>query len=53
MAENLKTAHYRNGDLIPVVTDSAAWSGLTSGAACWYNNDSASFDCPYGKLYNW
>jgi uncharacterized protein (TIGR02145 family) len=53
MAENLKTSHYRNGDLIPTETDNGVWSGLTTGATCWYNNDSATYDCPYGKLYNW
>jgi uncharacterized protein (TIGR02145 family) len=53
MAENLKASHYRNGDLIAEITDSATWVGLTSGACCWYNNDSAVYDCPYGKLYNW
>ncbi|MFN5207934.1 MAG: FISUMP domain-containing protein [Bacteroidota bacterium] len=53
MAENLKTAHYRNGDLIPAVSSQSAWLGLSTGAMCWYNNDSASFECPYGKLYNW
>ena len=53
MAENLKTAHYRNGNVIPVVTDSSAWSQLSLGATCWYKNDSASYDCPYGRFYNW
>ena len=53
MAENLKVSHYRNGDLIPVVTDGATWSGLSTGATCWYNNDSTNYNCPYGKLYNW
>ncbi len=53
MAENLKASHYRNGDLIPVITSDAAWSGLSSGATIWYNNDSATYNCPYGKLYNW
>jgi uncharacterized protein (TIGR02145 family) len=53
MAENLKTGHYRNGEKIPVVTDGAAWSGVTTGASCWYGNDSASYNCPYGRLYNW
>ena len=52
MAENLKTSTYRNGDLIPNVTDNAQWTGLTSGAWCYYNND-PQFECPYGKLYNW
>jgi uncharacterized protein (TIGR02145 family) len=53
MAENLKTGHYRNGDLIPVVTDGAAWTQLNTGASCWFNNDSVANDCPYGRLYNW
>jgi uncharacterized protein (TIGR02145 family) len=53
MAENLKASHYRNGDLIPLVTDDMTWDGLTTGATCWYNNDSATYNCPYGKLYNW
>lgn len=53
MAENLKASHYRNGEPIALVTDSTAWSALSTGAACWYNNDSATYNCPYGKLYNW
>jgi len=53
MAENLKVRHYQNGDLIPLVTNDVAWSGLSSGATCWYNNDSSTYDCPFGKLYNW
>jgi uncharacterized protein (TIGR02145 family) len=53
MAENLKASHYGNGDLIPLETDPATWSSLNTGATCWYNNDSAAYDCPYGKLYNW
>lgn len=53
MAENLKTGHYRNGNTIPVVTNNVAWSGLNTGASSWYDNDSATYDCPYGRLYNW
>jgi uncharacterized protein (TIGR02145 family) len=52
MAENLKTTFYRNGDAIANVTDDVQWSGLTTGAWSYYNNDS-QYDCPYGKLYNW
>ena len=52
MAENLKVGRYQNGDAIPVVEQSS-WAGLTSGASCWFNSDSASYDCPYGRLYNW
>jgi uncharacterized protein (TIGR02145 family) len=52
MAENLKTSHYSNGDLIPNITDAAQWDGLSTGALCFYNNNPQS-DCPFGKLYNW
>jgi uncharacterized protein (TIGR02145 family) len=52
MAENLKTSIYRNGDAIANVTLGNQWAGLTTGAWCYYNNDS-QYDCPYGKLYNW
>jgi uncharacterized protein (TIGR02145 family) len=52
MAENLKTTIYRNGDAIANVTEDAQWGDLTTGAWCYYDNDSQN-DCPYGKLYNW
>lgn len=39
VADNIKTRHYRNGDLIPVVTGNAAWAALVTGAMCYYNND--------------
>jgi uncharacterized protein (TIGR02145 family) len=52
MAENLKTSTYRNGDTIPLVTDDSEWSTLNTGAYCFYNNDE-TFNCPFGKLYNW
>jgi uncharacterized protein (TIGR02145 family) len=53
MSENLKTSRYRNGDVIPVVTDNVAWSGLTTGARCWFDNDSTLYEYLYGNLYNW
>lgn len=49
---NLKVTHYRNGDLIPKVTDSATWYNLTSGAYCDYDNDTNNANI-YGRLYNW
>lgn len=49
---NLDVAAYRNGDHIPHVPDPAEWVKLTTGAWCWYNNDSATYH-RYGKLYNW
>ena len=53
MAENLKTSHYKNGSPVPEVSDAGIWGSLSSGASCWYSNDSAGHACPYGKLYNW
>jgi uncharacterized protein (TIGR02145 family) len=49
---NLNISSYRNGDLIPEVTDLTTWAGLTTGAWCYYNNDPAN-GAIYGKLYNW
>ena len=53
MKENFNTTRYRNGDLIQKVTDPTAWAALTTGAWCWYNNDSANYASTIGKLYNW
>ena len=52
MTRNLDIDHYRNGDLIPEVTDQDEWVNLTSGAWCCYDNDPANSEI-YGKLYNW
>ena len=49
---NLDVEYYRNGDIIPQVTDPTAWANLTTGAWCYYNNDPANGPI-YGKLYNW
>jgi uncharacterized protein (TIGR02145 family) len=51
-AKNLNVSRYRNGDIIPQVTDPTEWANLTTGAWCWYDNDSAT-NRQYGKLYNW
>ncbi|MDM7925110.1 MAG: FISUMP domain-containing protein [bacterium] len=51
-AENLRTVHYRNGEPIPNVTDNSAWSSLTTGAYCDYENNSDNVST-YGRLYNW
>jgi uncharacterized protein (TIGR02145 family) len=50
--KNLDVATYRNGDPIPQVQDPTAWAALTTGAWCYYNNDSSN-GAVYGKLYNW
>ena len=52
MSQNLDVTTYRNGDIIPQVTDEATWNSLTTGAWCYYNNDPAN-RTKYGKLYNW
>jgi uncharacterized protein (TIGR02145 family) len=52
MDKNLEGVTYRNGDVIPQVTDATAWAALTTGAWCYYNNDPAN-GAIYGKLYNW
>jgi hypothetical protein len=39
LADNLVETKYRNGDLIPEVTDNLTWAGLNSGARCSYDND--------------
>ncbi len=49
---NLNVTHYRNGNIIPQVTNASQWSSLTTGAWCYYNNDTAN-GVTYGKLYNW
>jgi uncharacterized protein (TIGR02145 family) len=48
---NLDVTTYRNGDVIPQVTDANAWANLTTGAWCYYENDSGN-GATYGKLYN-
>ena len=53
MTKNLDVSTYRNGDSIPKVTDNQQWFELTTGAYCYYNNDSATYASIYGKLYNW
>ena len=49
---NLNVSTYRNGDIIPQVTDQTAWNNLTTGAWCYYLNDTGA-EIYYGKLYNW
>ena len=51
-SKNLNVSTYRNGDVIPQVQDEQAWAKLTTGAWCYYNNDSSN-GTKYSKLYNW
>jgi uncharacterized protein (TIGR02145 family) len=52
MFENFDGTTFRNGDIIPEVTNDAAWAALTTPAWCYYDNDPANGQI-YGKLYNW
>ena len=52
MAENLRATKYRNADLIPGITNNAAWIALTTGGWRDYNNDTSN-GTKYGHLYNW
>jgi len=53
MIENLRTTHYSDSSVIPMITDSAAWRNLKTPGYCWYNNDSVKYENTYGALYNW
>ena len=50
--KNLDVAAYRDGTPIPEVKDATAWTNLTTGAWCYYENSTANGTI-YGKLYNW
>ena len=52
MAENLRVTKYNDGTNIPNVTGGNAWSVLTTGAYCNYDNDPSNV-ATYGRLYNW
>lgn len=51
MAENLKTTHYRNGDVLSSITISDNWDELTAGGYCNYDNSAGNGET-YGHLYN-
>lgn len=53
MVENLKVTRFNDGTLIPEVLSDQEWDTLTSGAYCWYNNDTLKNKNTYGALYNW
>jgi uncharacterized protein (TIGR02145 family) len=54
LAENLKTTHFQNGEIIPNETDLSKWGSfqIFTSAYCWYNNDISNKDV-YGAMYNW
>jgi len=51
-AENLRTTVYADNSSIPEVTGSSAWTYLSTGARCDFNNDATNV-ASYGRLYNW
>jgi len=53
MVENLKTTKYKDGTPLPNVTDETEWTGLSTPAYCWYNNDYKNYGVTFGALYNW
>ena len=52
MVENLRVTKYRNNTVIDQITNVTTWSGLTTGAWCYWDNSSSN-NITYGKLYNW
>ncbi len=53
MAENLRTTKYNDGTAIPLVTDNASWTNITTPGYCWYDNNQAANGNTYGALYSW
>jgi len=49
--QNLNVSKYTDGTPIPQVTDQAQWGNLTTGAWCYYANNTTN-GTTYGKLYN-
>lgn len=52
MAENLRATVYNDGTSIPNETENLKWKSMTTGAYCYYMNES-SYKAIYGCLYNW
>jgi uncharacterized protein (TIGR02145 family) len=52
MAENLNTSIYRNGDTIRTNLETSGSNISDYGGWTYFNGDS-TYECPFGKLYNW
>ena len=50
-AENLRSVHYANGDLIPYVSPATDWTNSAEGAWSIYNSDFGN-NVQFGLLYN-
>ena len=51
-AENLRTEHYTNGEVIPANLSLSEWISTTSGATVVYGESASNLET-YGRLYNW
>lgn len=51
-AENLRTEHYANGDVIPGELINSELQNTAEGAQAIYSNDASNL-ADYGRLYNW
>jgi uncharacterized protein (TIGR02145 family) len=52
MSKNLDVANFRNGDIIPNVTDVNQWNALFGSGWRYYDNN-PTLGQTYGKLYKW
>jgi len=52
MAENLKTTRFNDGTQINYKPQTTPWINENVHGYCWYNNDLANYNSPYGALYN-
>lgn len=52
VSKNLSVSRYKDGTVIPQVTDATTWANMTTGAWCYYKNN-PSTEVTYGRLYNW
>ncbi|NPA35883.1 MAG: T9SS type A sorting domain-containing protein [Chlorobi bacterium] len=53
MAENLRSAHYPNGDQIPLIVDDASWANLTDDNTSDGHCVSSEANGAYGALYTY
>ncbi len=53
MAQNLRTTKYNDGTPISLVSNSTAWSNLTTPGYCYFDNDPGEYSVPLGAIYNY
>ncbi len=54
IVENLRVTKFRNGEIIPLVTDNSKWQKLSTAAQCTYNNNTeANSIRKFGRFYNY